>query len=332
MAWSPVGAQLAVASAAGALILSDFETCLEWPLRDADGQGLDAIAFSGDGRWLAAGGESGSLSLWRLDRPVPELQPVPPLRGWLEQLAWQPHGDLLAVARGAEICLWSLRTQTWWPPLRASRAAVMALTWSSTGDQLVVAGGEGVFLWPAPCEAGMVSAPRHLPTGSAVLQLHWGQDPAWLVAGLIDHRLIVWRDLLQPPLGVAALPGKIHAVQLARLAGGKAALLVAAADLAILWTESGHELEDWGAAALPWHADRVTALALGPAQAPVATASNDGTVALWDEAGTLLQVLETDGQAFTTLAWRTDGRELAAGGEDGEWVLWPLENRPRAEG
>ena len=331
LAWAPQAAQLAITSAAGDFILVDFAAGVDWPLQEATAagsKGFDALGFSSCGSRLAAAGEGGVLSLWQLDGDVPEQRPVPPLGGWIDQLAWQPYGVLLAVARGAEICLWHSEAQIWLPPLRIPGAAVMALSWSPTGDQLAAGTGQGVWIWrlpltPAPTHRAM--EPLHLETGSAVLQLVWGSDPPWLVAGLLDRRLVLWRDLQQPMLGVGDLPGKIHALALSRLASGQQGLLVAAAEAAVVWSGQGDDLEAWNAVLLPFHLDRISALACGPAQAPIVTASRDGTAALWSEAGSLLQVLELNGQALSSVAWRADRKALAAGGEEGGWVMWPLD-------
>ena len=333
LAWGPRATQLAIASAAGEFILIDFAAGVDWPLHEASDtarQGLDTLGFSSCGGWLAAGGEDGVLSLWRLDDEVPLQVVVPAIGGWIDQLAWQPDGPLLAVARGAEIWIWHSENQGWLPPLRSPGGAVMALSWSPAGDQLAVGTGKGVWIWSLPMGLPASAEPLRLETGSAVLQLVWGVDPSWLAAGLLDRRLVLWRDLQQPMLGVADLPGKIHALTLGRWPSGQKALLVAAAEAAVVWSGQGDGLEDWNAVLLPFHLDRIAALACGPAEAPIVTASRDGTAALWSEAGTLLQVLELDGQPLTSVAWRSDGKALAAGGEEGGWVLWPLDPNEEA--
>ncbi|MCS5700802.1 WD40 repeat domain-containing protein [Cyanobium sp. FGCU-52] len=328
LAWGPWAAQLAIASAAGEFIFVDFAAGVDWPLHEASetgSQGFNALGLSSCGRWLAAGGEGGVLSLWRLDGEVPLQVVVPAIGGWIDQLTWQPDGLLLAVARGAEIWIWHSENQGWLPPLRSPGGAVMALSWSPAGDQLAAGTGQGVWIWSLPLASAASAEPLRLETGSAVLQLEWGLDPPWLVAGLMDRRLVLWRDLRQSMLGVGDLPGKIHARALGRLPSGQQALLVAAAEAGVVWSGQGDDVEAWNAVLLPFHLDRIAALALGPAEAPIVTASRDGTAPLWSEAGSLLQVLELDGQPLTSVAWRFDGKALAAGGEAGGWVLWPLD-------
>jgi hypothetical protein len=38
----------------------------------------------------------------------------------------------------------------------------------------------------------------------------------------------------------------------------------------------------------------------------------------------MLQPLEGQGSGFNVLAWRSDGRHLAAGDAQGRWWLWPV--------
>jgi len=201
LAWAPHAAQLGIASAEGELILVDFQAGVDWPLRDAndaDSRGFDAMGFSSCGNWLAAAGEGGVVSLWRLDGDLPQRMSVPPVGGWIDQLAWQPGGALLAVARGAEIWIWNRDDQAWLPPLRSPGSAVMALSWSPLGDQLAAGTGQGVCIWALPLASAQVAGPLQLETGSAVLQLVWGVDPPWLVAGLIDRRVVLWRICSDP--------------------------------------------------------------------------------------------------------------------------------------
>lgn len=68
----------------------------------------------------------------------------------------------------------------------------------------------------------------------------------------------------------------------------------------------------------------MNALVFAPSSSLLASASADGTVALWDGGGVLRQALEGEGQGFNALAWRPDGRHLAAGDARGRWWLWPV--------
>jgi WD40 repeat protein len=92
----------------------------------------------------------------------------------------------------------------------------------------------------------------------------------------------------------------------------------------ILWTQEKQGAKAWQPEPLMWHEKRVNALAFAPGSTLLASASSDGSVALWDGRGRMLQPLEGQGSGFNVLAWRPDGRHLAAGDANGRWWLWPV--------
>ena len=89
IAWAP-NHSLAIASAAGEVLLVDVETQSEHLLRTGDGQSIDCLAFSADSRYLAAGGQSGQLLIWSLQALTDPPMVLPHPRTWLDRLAWHP--------------------------------------------------------------------------------------------------------------------------------------------------------------------------------------------------------------------------------------------------
>ncbi|NET38216.1 MAG: hypothetical protein F6K19_40505 [Cyanothece sp. SIO1E1] len=92
LVWAPVGNRLAIASAAGEVVLwqEDFQETI---LQTASGASIDALGFSGDGQWLAAAGQAGEVMLWQLSADSTEL--VETLTwgssAWIDRLQWHPH-------------------------------------------------------------------------------------------------------------------------------------------------------------------------------------------------------------------------------------------------
>jgi hypothetical protein len=74
IAWSP-NQTLAIASAAGEILLVNPETQAEILLQEAKGESIDCLAFSSDGHYLAAGGQSGHLLIWHLTFPLTHPPP-----------------------------------------------------------------------------------------------------------------------------------------------------------------------------------------------------------------------------------------------------------------
>jgi WD40 repeat protein len=71
IAWSPTDNILAAASGSGEVrLLKNF---VSLSLCQPTSQSIDALAFSFDGKWLAAGGQEGVITLWQMEGDVPEI-------------------------------------------------------------------------------------------------------------------------------------------------------------------------------------------------------------------------------------------------------------------
>jgi WD40 repeat protein len=167
--------------------------------------------------------------------------------------------------------------------------------------------------------------------GSAGLALSFSAPGHHLACGMLDRTLMVWpQGCNGQPWQFSGFPAKVRLLAWSDQPGRLAPLLVsAAAETVFLWTQVRQGSKAWQAEPLLWHEKRVTALAFAPGSTLLASASSDGTVALWDGRGRMLQPLEGQGSGFNVLAWRSDGRHLAAGDAQGRWWLWPVPVRER---
>nr|WP_228007408.1 hypothetical protein [Cyanobium sp. LEGE 06143] len=142
----------------------------------------------------------------------------------------------------------------------------------------------------------------------------------------MDRSLLLWPEAGQGrPWQFSGFPAKVRALAWSDQPGRLApALAVASGDTVVLWQQRDRGERGWTPEPLLWHQRKVHDLAFAPGRPLLASASADGTVALWDSRGRLLQPLEGEGQGFQALAWRPDGLHLAAGGDQGRWWLWPV--------
>ncbi|QNI70714.1 WD40 repeat domain-containing protein [Cyanobium sp. NS01] len=327
LSWSSDGAFLAIASAGGELVLLDFGAGCEEQLRGDRDSSLDAIGFSADDQFLMAVGQAGELLLWELGgsgiRPM-ALEPMPLGAGWLDAAAWQPHGLVLAVAAGRQVRLWDGAVRQWRPDRLDLPGTVQALAWSADGRQLAASCQGEVALWQPDAAPG--AQPLRAPTGSVGLVLAYAPFVDLLASGQMDRSLLLWPEAGQGrPWQFSGFPAKVRALAWSDQPGRLApALAVASADTVVLWQQRDRGEQGWKPEPLLWHQRKVQALAFAPGRPLLASASADGSVALWDSRGRLLQPLEGEGQGFQALAWRPDGLHLAAGGDQGRWWLWPV--------
>ncbi len=327
LSWSPGGEFLAIASAGGELLLLDFPAGCEELLCGNSDESLSAIGFSADCCFLMAVGQASCLLLWELGgsglRPM-AIEPISLECGWIDQALWQPVGSLLAVGAGREVRLWDSSTRGWFSSRLDLPGTVQSLAWSADGKQLAASCHGELVVWN-PLASPEIE-PLRIPTGSAGLVLAFSPIADLLACGQMDRSLLVWPQFGQGrPWRFSGFPAKVRSLSWGKNRGRLApSLAVASAENVVIWEQRDISERGWHPNPLVWHQEKVQALSFSPGSSLLASASADGTVALWDGRGRLLQPLEGDGQGFQCLAWRGDGLHLAAGDNQGSWWLWPV--------
>jgi WD40 repeat protein len=159
LAFSPDGKVLAASSGAwkaptgfnagpGEVKLWDSESGRE--LRTLEKAYLNDVAFSADGKWLAAASAEGVIWVW--DATGQRLVQV--LRGhtgWVSSLAINRAGTRLASgSHDGTVKLWDLATGQELRTLKGPPGGVFSVAFSADGWRLAAAGGDGsVMLWDA---------------------------------------------------------------------------------------------------------------------------------------------------------------------------------------
>jgi WD40 repeat protein len=263
---------------------------------------VSAVAFSGDGRLLAAGGEwegAARAAVWDLatSKEIVRLKRrdetsgvrLPPQFlgvGHISSVALSPDGKLLATGHTYSsdngngetvVKLWGLTTGNQVGTLAGHTEGITAVAFTDRGRALAAADGAGtVRLWDTMThrERGVYRSHR-----DAVLCLAFSSDGATLATGAADGEIKLWE----------AVPERER---------------------------------------LTLHPDQqgIPSIALSADGATLATGGSNGTTRLWDvRTGRPLPSLEGQGGQFVAMS--PDGRTLATGSNDGRVQLWDLATR-----
>ena len=331
LAWSPVGSTLAVASGSGEVAL--LHNGLGIPLLPENGRSIDALAFSSQGQWLAAAGQAGEVMLWQFGAGEPQLvDTLECAPAWIDRLHWHPQEPWLAFNCGKVVQIWA-----------ADRAEIIAtlplpaqgqdLGWSPDGQHLAVSARQQVYLWAVP----QWERPKYQWELMATsLRLKWSHEGAYLASANQDNSVgvLTWSNvhrLRQTPTDPADLPtllqgfpGKVRQLAWADIPDADKSPILAAAtrDLVVMGVLVPDE--DWQSWLLDLHNGPVLDVAFQPKTGLLASLSEDGWIILWKAAVEAAQILEGVKGGFSALAWHPGGQHLAAGGQQGEVLVWSV--------
>lgn len=299
LALSPDGQFLAVATNIGVEI-RDPKSLELLALLSPHEAWVTAIAFSPDGKKLAAAFANGAVAVWRqawyelerfsFERPVTAL-------------AWSPEGGFLAVSVGDEVYLVDLDKRfvqkIWCEPEKKAQS----LAFSPFGELAVLAENE---IWLLEPSAWNVRWHRVFVTSLGAM--------TFLPSGALFVGFPVARTL-DPRTGeeIESIPG----LSIERVASGHGELLVGSSGPSIVLL--GPEGPEWILAA---HHRPIRHIALG--EGVVYSIGEEGTLKAWDiRTKAFLRSLVRITHPVTALSLSPSGRKLAVGSE-GDLAIWDL--------
>ncbi len=281
---------------------------------------MQAVAFSADGCWLAAGGQAGKLLIWDCgNRQPPQLVQTIEIDEWIEHLIWHPSQPQLAIGSGNRVKIWDATAKREVTTWTFDRSSIFDLAWHPDGTELAVAGYKGVQIWTPPAPK---VAPQRIDVDTATIAIAWSADGRYLAAGNLDRTLkIVDRQQLADCWTLQGFEGKIR--QLAWLVGTETpCLAVASGTTIVLWTASA-DATTWESQLLTGHQDIVTAAIAHPQAPSLASGGADGYTCVWTADGRVEQILSHPiASRFTQLSWHPDRLYLATGTQSGHICLW----------
>jgi WD40 repeat protein/DNA-directed RNA polymerase subunit RPC12/RpoP len=299
-------------------------TTREWVAHDGGVQGL---AWSPDGTKLVTGGRDHEAVLWN---PV-TAQPTARLQGHtgtIMSVAFSPNGLMVATASLDKTSrVWAVDGGVVLKTLPHDDC-VEAVAWRPDGTRLATGGKGGiVHVWSVLED--FAPFPAREAHENTIMTLAWSADGGLLASGGYDHRVVVW-DVEQDKR-LIRLDGAETVYSLLFLPGSQG-IATAEQGPGSLW--EWHEALNLAGRALPeasgsyrgpmiGHTGPAYSISATPDGLVLATGGADQSVHLWDsETGRQKYLLGPLGAEVTVVAFRPDGRQLAAALEDGRVVLW----------
>jgi len=280
-----------------------------------------AVATSRDGRYWAAGSNSGQVRVWREEGRVLDLT----MRGHTDRvgaIAFSPDGDTLATASwDGTIKLWDLASGASIWTAREHHVPVTSIAMSPKGKLVSGSHDGAIHMWDL--RTGTLLARLHTQ-GGRTLTVAWSEDGRLLASGGVDAVIRLW-DAEQGTL-LQALPGHRDWVCALAFAPGPDSSLLASGSLdqaVRVWdAETGICLRT-----LEGHRNPVVGLAFSPDGRTLASASHDRTIRLWDrQSWQCRHILQGHTTAVISLAFLPTGERLLSGSGDRTLRMWDVQS------
>ena len=316
-AWSPDGAQLAVAGGEGKVALLAAGDVPALKVLGEHLLGTLAVAWQPHGKRFASAGQDGAVKLWDAEQ-AHELLRFKPAVGAVQALQFSPDGAMLAVAAGKTVSLWSANGEKIHAFAPAASTAV-ALAFDKPGSDIGVAlNGEIAvhrveklryetrrYKWPAAC-----------------LTVNFSGNGRFLASGMADGSLHFWNRSTGKDSQMRGYDGKL---QLVGWSDNSRYLASSAGNEVVLWDFSGRGPEGTRPVVLSGHTERIDCFAWQPGGEHLVSGGRDWRLALWRPGKTrdAIDVQMTDSE-ITAVRWSPDGKRVAVGEKQGRVTLFEL--------
>ncbi|MDJ0634816.1 MAG: NB-ARC domain-containing protein [Xenococcaceae cyanobacterium MO_188.B29] len=275
-----------------------------------------AVAFSPNGKFLAAGDTKGKVHLWQV-APSRSLLTFQGHTSWVLSLVWSPDGQTLASSSyDRTIRLWNPLTGQCVKTFTGHTNWVLSLAWSPDG-KILASGGDDqtIRLWDLSNGKCLKILTGHT---NWVMSVAWSPDGKTLASGGDDQTIRLW-DLRNGKC-LKILTGHTNWVRSVAWSPDGQNLASGSDDQTIkIW----HSYTGRCLKTLTGHTYWVSSVAWSPNGQNLASSSHDQTVKLWDiNKGKCLKTLHGHTKWVWSIAWSPDGKVLASGSYDQSVRLW----------
>ncbi|HET6161408.1 MAG TPA: protein kinase [Dongiaceae bacterium] len=280
------------------------------------GHAAKGLAFSPDGRWLAAGDDAGSVELWKLGAQQPPMM----LSGHQQQvwaLAFSPDGRrVLSGDRGGAVRIWNTETGALEGSIDRHASAIWSISVSPDGTRFATASESGVQLWDMKTHA-LQNQSFHDTT--RITRAAWSPDGRHLAIASADARVRLW-DVKADRMEREIIVDRDVVWSVAFSPDGRLLAAASGDETVTLWeVTTGAKF-----ATLTGHSGGATDVAFLGDGASLVVVDRTGRLHFWDVL-TGRQLIEP-WQAHQDTSWRIavhpDGVRFATAGDDGYVRVW----------
>lgn len=318
LAFSPDGTTLATAGS---------EAIALWNVRlrsllarlPVSGWNVNGVAFSTDGRRLAASVSDGTVRLWDAEAAQQLGSPLRAHRGAALSVAFAADGTTVASAgQDGTVRFWEAEPKVSFGAVSAYGRKTRGVALNDDGTVLAIGESDGsVRLWETATGRPLRRLRGlHDPT---VVDLAFSADGSRIALAGADGRVGVWEAGDGQPLGEVVRPSGFATTIALNRTG---TILASSRDGQVrLWEVRGsRRFAPLGQVDYPL----VYSLAFSPAGGTLAAGALDGRISLWDAVHRRLLAppFGRPGAEIVNLAFTRDGSILASAGRDGQIRLW----------